>query len=64
MMKINLFMPPGRGAFFDDDATGLLRFVPRRAWWPVIPVLVLGAPMIACVVVVDRLTRGQGAVVA
>ena len=43
---------------------GLLRFVPRREWWPVIPVLVLGAPMIACVVRVDRLTRSDGTVVA
>lgn len=59
MMTINLAPALSRGPLFDPDATGLLRFVPRRAWWPVLPILVLGAPVIAAVLAVDVLTRRE-----
>lgn len=59
MVLINLITPETRGPFFDPDATGLMRYVPRRAWWPVIPVLILGAPVLASVFAVDALTRRE-----
>ncbi len=57
MMTVNLVPVFRYGPFFDVDAVGWRRVVPRRVWWPVIPALVLGAPVIACVLVVDAVTR-------
>lgn len=58
MMKINLVTPFRRGPVFDADATGLARLVPRRVWWPVLPALVLGAPVIAATLIVRRAAEG------
>jgi hypothetical protein len=63
MMTINLAPLPRLGPVFDADAPGLLRFVPRRPWWPLLPVLVVSAPVIGVVLAVDRLTRREPAIV-
>ncbi|MDP2345313.1 MAG: hypothetical protein Q8O67_30495 [Deltaproteobacteria bacterium] len=52
MMHINLAPVRRLGPVFDVDARGLMRVVPRRPWWPLLPVLVVGAPVIVATLVV------------
>lgn len=47
MMHINLAPALRLGPVFDVDARGLMRLVPRRPWWPLLPVLLVGTPVIA-----------------
>lgn len=57
MMMVNLAPEPSLGPVFDADAQGLARLLPRREWWPLLPVLVLGAPAIGATMLVASVAR-------
>ena len=46
MMTVNLVTPIRLGPVFDPEARGFGRIIPRRPWWPILPVLVVGAPVL------------------
>ena len=44
MMHVNLAPVTSLGPVFDPDARGLARVIPRRVWWPLLPLLAVAAP--------------------
>jgi hypothetical protein len=57
MMTINLAPTLTLGPVFDPEARGLLRFIPRREWWVLLPIIALASPAIGAVLLVRALCR-------